>query len=178
MKLSNIVTRISYILVLIYLCYITYKHIDICSNNLEEFIDTGSSLSNLLKESVLSTFSKVDYSNLIDYSWGTKSEDVEKVDNTKIQESNTYETRNILHFNIINPNVLSPEESSKNKIIPTTIAPTTISPTTISPTTIAPETTLSPRTISPDNNELNWANWEPNMTDNIHSCENECYTTA
>ena len=75
MKLSNIVTRISYILVLIYLCYITYKHIDICSNNLEEFIDTGSSLSNLLKESVLSTFSKVDYSNLIDYSWGTKSED-------------------------------------------------------------------------------------------------------
>ena len=163
MKLSNIVTRISYILVLIYLCYITYKHIDICSNNLEEFIDTGSSLSNLLKESVLSTFSKVDYSNLIDYSWGTKSEDVEKVDNTKIQESDTYETRNILHFNIINPNV-SQEESSKNKIIPTT--------------TLSPETTLSPRTISPDNNELNWANWEPNMTDNIHSCENECYTTA
>ena len=91
MKLSNIITRLCYIILVLYLCYVIYQH----SNNetiQEQFFDVGSSLGNLLKETALSSLSSIDYSSLINYEWGVeRSNPVEE--HTKV---NNYDSKEII----------------------------------------------------------------------------------
>lgn len=119
MKLSNLVIRICYMVALIYLCYITYQHIDILKDQFQKKLienfqtDTGSSIANLLKTSVLSAFGVVDYSRLIDYSWGTTGTDSNR-EESKIDTSVQPGVARSINFNFINTEVEL--DSDKNRL--------------------------------------------------------------
>ena len=108
MKLSNNVIRSCYIIILFYLCYMTYNHLDIIKINFNTLLKEHfemTDLSNLTGEHHLdSDYKSVSYSDALKQSLGTEVETKEAIVPTGFAKTN-------VNFNFINSNVKVQNES-------------------------------------------------------------------
>ncbi len=172
MKLSNVVIRVCYITALIYLCYITYHHIDILKVQfhktlVENFIDTGSTTYNLLKETNLgAAFGDVSYSALIGHTWGTSEKDEE----SKAEPAPA--PGSIVNFNFINSEV-----DTETPGVPTGrvriggAAIGTLSPDDVNELPSETETHIR------ESEKIDWSNWTYDSKNNRWHCSSDCFVT-